>query len=61
MPTIKIPITTEHIELNQLLKLAGLAAWLPAAVAARPWWPQAVSPSMALRNCAKPPRSAPVR
>lgn len=26
MPTIKIPITTEHIELNQLLKLAGLAA-----------------------------------
>lgn len=26
MPTIKIPITTEHIELNQLLKLAGLAS-----------------------------------
>ena len=26
MPTIKIPITSEHIELNQLLKLAGLAA-----------------------------------
>ena len=26
MPTIKIPITTDFIELNQLLKLAGLAS-----------------------------------
>ena len=26
MPTIKIPITTDYIELNQLLKLAGLAS-----------------------------------
>jgi ribosome-associated protein len=26
MPTLKIALTTEYIELNQLLKLAGLAA-----------------------------------